>query len=123
MVHQQALRKLFTVSLVHEIEEIGPTSHDDGYEGHEDGQSNRRQKTTNNTHDWLWNLLQPSEPWDSLQVRNLGDDTDNTNWNGPEDNQCSNEANNCNSANNTVPPSDGLGFPDDLVGVDADVSW
>ncbi len=95
---------------------VALTSHNHGDKRHEDGQCNCWEKTTDNTHDGVWNLGEPVEPVEALEIGNVGDKSNGCNRDGPENNQRCNETDDSKSANNSLPPRDLQGLPDNLVG-------
>ncbi|KAI6752243.1 hypothetical protein HG531_006939 [Fusarium graminearum] len=92
--------------------------------GHKDGQSNRRQKTRDDTENDLKNkdTLDPSKAGKSLDGVDLGDNTDNSNRNGPEDDENSNNGGDDVSTDDNLPPRELETVPDNLVRLDANVS-
>lgn len=51
--------------------EEGLTSHDNGDQRHQDRQHDSREKTTDNSHDYMWDLGQPFKPNVAFKVRNV----------------------------------------------------
>lgn len=68
---------------------------------------------------YLGNISDPSQARNILQRVDLGNQTNNTNGNGPEDDEGSNEAIHSIAADNNLPPGNGQALPDDLARLDA----
>ncbi|KFZ05692.1 hypothetical protein V501_08113, partial [Pseudogymnoascus sp. VKM F-4519 (FW-2642)] len=102
--------------------DLGKDAHDDWDQGHEDRKENRWQETRNNTHNLGWDLVEPSEPRQSRELRYVGDETNSCDGDSPEDDKRSDESLDRVTAGHLLPPGDAQGAPDDLVGVHSDVA-
>lgn len=101
---------------------LGAQAHDDGDKRHEDRESNRGQKTRNDTQDGLGDLVEPGQAGELLESGNLGNKTDDTDRDGPEDDEGGDEGVYGITADEELPPGNEQALPHNLGGLNADVA-
>lgn len=103
--------------------QLGENSHNDWNQRHENCKHDGWQETGDNTDDLAWNLLKPLQPRVLHELWNVGDETDCSNWDSPEDNESCNDAHNSVAADDLLPPRDLERLPDNLIWVHSDIAW
>ncbi|KAI6767358.1 hypothetical protein HG530_005367 [Fusarium avenaceum] len=83
---------------------------------------NRGQKTRDDTENDAGDISNPSKAWEGFDSVDLGDNTDNSHRNSPEDDENSNDKGDNVSANDNLPPRELEALPDNLIRLDTDVS-
>lgn len=99
------------------------TSKHDWEKSHEHRHENSREKTGDNTSNPARNMIDKANEVDVVsQVVKIGDETNNSCRNGPKNNQRHHERNGRTITDYTLPPLDAQIRPDNLGGVNTDIT-
>lgn len=87
--------------------DLGCEAKDDGQQRHEDCKQDDWQQTSDKTEKHIGEVVDERERGNQLdQSVDLGDSTNESDWNCPEDNECDDKCNNDDLADDTLPPLD-----------------
>jgi hypothetical protein len=95
--------------------DLGCEAKDDGQQSHEDRKQDDRQQTSDETDEHLGQVVNERERGDDLdELVDLGNSTNGSDWDCPENDESDDERNDNDLADNTLPPLDVQVAPDDL---------
>ncbi|KAL2280480.1 hypothetical protein FJTKL_12471 [Diaporthe vaccinii] len=98
-------------------------SHDHGNQRHQDCECDRREKASDHAHNDIWDLFEPRQEGQVLEVGHVADDTDDAHGNSPEYDHDGDEANDSIPSDKLLPPRNGQRAPDNVLRGDANVGW
>lgn len=99
------------------------TSQDDGYQRHQNSEHHSGKKTSDNTKNDLWNVIDEAQPREFLrEIVDVGDGTDNSDGNGPKDDQRNNGSGGGPEFDQALPPEKSHVRPDHLFRSNANIT-